>query len=239
MTKRIIPVLAALIALSMPACAADGYILKYPGSYAAFKVVSADGIVIVSDPCAMNEDVTADIVTVSHPHADHSDLSRLMGAYKLFTRTGSSMVAGIGITGLMGFHNRTPQGQDMPSIVFVYSVDGVRIAQLGSQGRPFPDRTLDGMGKVDVLIAQLFDGGEKLSLQEWREIADRVQAKVVIPAHGMQELADRFASMIGATVERIPSGRMALSRKRLDSMNGRRVVLLDNDLKAPSPGEDQ
>ncbi|RPI78965.1 MAG: hypothetical protein EHM45_04665 [Desulfobacteraceae bacterium] len=50
-------------------------ITKYPGDNCSFKIETSKGLVIITDPCDMNEEVHPDMVFVSHSHDDHADFS--------------------------------------------------------------------------------------------------------------------------------------------------------------------
>jgi L-ascorbate metabolism protein UlaG (beta-lactamase superfamily) len=201
-------------------------IVKYPQNQTAFKFTTPDGVTIITDPYGMDETVKADIVTESHNHSDHTDVSRITGDYSLLTEIGSYDVHGVHIDGYPGVHN---DGDDsITNIIFVFEIDGIRIAQFGSQGAVPDEETLAEIGDIDILIIQFMEYDTKMTLEQAREVATAMHAKIIIPAHGDPEKNDEFAEMLPCATEVIPSGKMSISRDELDNMQGPTLFILDN-----------
>lgn len=87
------------IQFKMPENFTEGiYIKKYPDNFACFKFETPEGIKVIVDPYNMNETVEPNIVTESHQHWDHTDLSMLKGNYTLITTAGEFSENDIEIT---------------------------------------------------------------------------------------------------------------------------------------------
>ena len=208
------------------------WIKKYPENYACFKFETPDGIKIVADPYMMNETVQPDIVTESHQHADHVDVSKLKGTYKLIKETGSFSEKGVKITGYQGKHNKGEMSE--PNIIFVYEVNGLKVAHFASQGELPSDETLDQIKNADVLLIQASIKPEyansKMNLEEAKYIIDKLNPKIVIPEHGSENLGKALAAYLGLKVEFIKNGEVIVTKSELDAAKSLRVLDLDIDV---------
>lgn len=207
-------------------------IKKYPENYACFKFETPEGIKIIADPYMMNETVEPDIVTESHQHSDHNDVSKLQGDYKLIKETGSYIEKGISITGYSGKHNKGDSTET--NIIFVYEINGIKVAHFASQGELPSDDTLEEIGNIDVLLIQASIRPEyansKLNLEETKTIIDSLKPKIVIPEHGSENLGKALAEYLDLNVEFVKNGEIAVTRSELNALKELRVLVLDIDV---------
>ena len=201
-------------------------IKKYPGTFTSFRLETPTGVTIITDPYKMDEDVPADIVTVSHYHSDHSDFSRITGEYLLVDLVGNYDEKGIKITGVAGHH--TKGDTSTTNVIYVFDIDGIRLAQFASQGELPTEEMFAQIGQVDILIIQIL-GWErgKLTVGEARRISQRLQAKIVIPAHTNAGQTDSLISSLGGKSERYLDGRLEVSEYTLAEQQTPQVVILD------------
>lgn len=208
------------------------WIKKYPENYACFKFETPEGIKIVADPYMMNETVQPDIVTESHQHSDHVDVSKLQGTYKLIKETGSYSEKGVKITGYQGKHNKGEMSE--PNIMFVYEVNGLKIAHFGSQGELPSDETLEQIKNADILLIQASIkpqyANSKMNLKETKYIIDKLKPKIVIPEHGSENLGKALAAYLGLKVEFMKNGEVIVTKSELDAAKSLRVLDLDIDV---------
>ena len=208
------------------------WIKKYPENYACFKFETPEGIKIVADPYMMNETVQPDIVTESHQHSDHVDVSKLQGTYKLIKETGSFSEKGVKITGYQGKHNKGEMSES--NIIFVYEVNGLKIVHFASQGELPSDETLGQIKNADVLLIQASIKPEyansKMNLEETKYIIDKLNPKIVIPEHGSENLGKALAAYLGLKVEFIEDGEVTVTKSGLDAAKSLRVLDLDIDV---------
>lgn len=201
---------------------------KYPDNFTSFKIRTQTGYTVITDPYAMNEDAEPDLVTVSHTHSDHCNLSRVKGKYGVLCNPGSFMEGGYAIEVIPGHHNKG-DGKTT-NLIFVFDFDGLRIAQFCAQGA-FPSQDmLDRIKQADVLIVQIFGANQpKLSYEEVYRIANELGARIIIPAHGDYGMTPKLAALYGhARVERIRSGRITLRKEEILAQKKTRIVVLDN-----------
>jgi L-ascorbate metabolism protein UlaG (beta-lactamase superfamily) len=239
MTKRLI---AALCLYSLLVAGAAGcrqakpgadpgplLIRKYPGNYTAFKMSLAKGPVVVFDPYALDEDVVADFVSVSHPHEDHMDVSRIAGTRgaKAVVKPGAMAGKGARFAGYEGVHNKGDEG--VTNVMRLLEMGGFRILHLGSQAEPLAPELIAAIGKVDVLVVQVFPpGGDKLDAGEAAAIAKSLGARFIVPAHGDPGQSEALAKSLGARVERYAEERASLARSALDAAGPPVLALMDN-----------
>jgi L-ascorbate metabolism protein UlaG (beta-lactamase superfamily) len=201
-------------------------IKKYHGNYTCFKIVTSQNIIIVTDPYGMTEDVPADIVTVSHDHSDHNDLSRIQPAVDPIRKPGEYDAKGVHITGVAGSHNKGDT--TTTNVIFVFDMDGIRLAQFASQGDMPTAEMFAEIGRVDILIVQIYGNGfDKLSVAEADEIARTLEARIIIPAHTDTSQTEILAALLGTVHEKGNSGFMIVTAAGLAAQQTPRVVTLD------------
>ncbi|MCP4544014.1 MAG: hypothetical protein GY832_43430 [Chloroflexi bacterium] len=201
-------------------------IKKHPGNFTSFRLETRTGVTIITDPYKMDEDVQADIVTVSHYHSDHSDFSRIVGEYRLIDTVGIYEENGIRITGIAGHNNKGDT--DTTNIIYVFDMDGIRLAQFASQGELPTQDMFVKIGEVDILIIQTY-GWErgKLTAGEARSIIQKLQAKIVIPAHTDAGQTETLISLFGGNSESYLDGKLIVTETDLAEQKTTKIVILD------------
>ncbi|GAI07048.1 unnamed protein product, partial [marine sediment metagenome] len=103
--------------------------IKYLG-HAAFVITSDAGLKIITDPYGTAPDLTygeitesADIVTVSHDHFDHSNVAVVRGNPEVVRRTGRSTAKGIEFKGIASYHDEAKGRLRGDNIIFCFEVD--------------------------------------------------------------------------------------------------------------------
>src|SRR5512133_1651165 len=202
---------------------------KYPENYTAFKASLPGGPVVIFDPYALDEDVKADFVCISHAHEDHMDVSRvepLPGA-KAVIKTDAVSGKGARFSGFEGVHNK---GDEMiTNVMRLVEMGGYRILHLGSQAEPLGQAALSAIGKVDILISQIFKPGNgKLDAAEAAGIAKALGARFIVPAPGDRSQTEAFAAALGARTMVYSGGLVLIDRALLDSADAPIVADMDN-----------
>ena len=127
---------------------------------------------------------TADIVTISHSHPDHNDLSRIKNEdIFVIDGPGEYEIKGVSILGLSAFHDKEKM---MPNIVYLIEMEGVRVCHLGDLGHSLSDKQLDKLNGVDVLminVGTLIEKPNKLTVQETIKQINQIEPSIVIPMH--------------------------------------------------------
>ena len=160
--------------------------IKWYG-HSCFMLESENGTKIVTDPCdpSTGYDLPAietDIVTVSHAHHDHN-YTEAVKKYDLLLDTASEVeYKGIRIKGILTYHDDVQGKKRGGNIVYVYDIDGMKVAHAGDIGEIPDSRTLAQIGDVDILLVPV-GGVFTIDSKQAREFANMLKPKVVIPMH--------------------------------------------------------
>jgi L-ascorbate metabolism protein UlaG (beta-lactamase superfamily) len=208
--------------------------------HASFLVESKSGTRVVMDPFEAGSydgavgyapiDTHADVVTVSHEHADHNAIDAVSGSPEVVRDTEERTVKGIAIRGLSTFHDES-KGQDRGrSNIYVMDVDGVKVGHLGDLGHVLSEEEVEALGKVDVLLAPV-GGYYTIGPEEAKKTAEALGARVIIPMHYKTNAlgfpiqpVDDFLKLM-ENVERVESTSVEIEAEDLEDTA--RVVVLD------------
>lgn len=162
----------------------------------AFQVTAGDGTRITIDPFNQSErmryDPTfdeADIVLVTHEHGDHANVDAVPGDYRVVRGVGTQAVRGKSFLGIGSYHDKAEGAERGPNTIFVFDVDGVRIAHFGDQGCELSATQLAMLSGVNVMIAPI-GGGFTLEPELVWTLAEKVQPNIFIPCHFKTDAVD-------------------------------------------------
>jgi L-ascorbate metabolism protein UlaG (beta-lactamase superfamily) len=161
-------------------------------AHASFLITSQDGVRIVTDPyepgCFGGAlkygriEEPADIAVVSHDHADHNYVKGVPGSPDVVLGPGSHEVKEIPFTGIETHHDPSGGSERGSNTVFLFEVDGLRVAHLGDLGRPLSEGERRQLGHVDVLFVPV-GGHFTIDAREATEIIEELQPRIVVPMH--------------------------------------------------------
>jgi L-ascorbate metabolism protein UlaG (beta-lactamase superfamily) len=163
------------------------------------------------------EKLTANIVTVSHQHPNHSNVQVVNGEPKLISRPGEYEIGGVLIIGVSTFHDAEGGAQLGKNTVFVVEIDDVTICHLGDLGHPLSSNQIEEIGNVDVLLVPV-GGGATINASQAAAIVRSLEPKIVIPMHYKtpwltQEMdtAEKFLKEMGLT-EVVPQPKISVTK---------------------------
>ncbi|MFC1938839.1 MBL fold metallo-hydrolase [Chloroflexota bacterium] len=158
---------------------------------ASFLISSDDGTRIITDPYETGADLSyreiterANIVTVSHDHFDHNNVSAVRDNPQIFRKIGKSDIKGIRFRGIASFHDGFGGKERGKNMISCFEVDGVKFCHLGDLGHQLSDEQISEIGPVDVLFLPV-GGVYTIDAQIATELCDRLKPKIVIPMHFM------------------------------------------------------
>jgi len=164
--------------------------IKYLG-HACFLMETSEGIRILTDPYQYGafgaikySKITdeADIVTVSHEHADHNAVSEVPGEAKVIKGPGRHSIMGINFYGISTFHDEK-EGKDRGNnVLFVIEADNLRILHCGDLGHVLDEEQLAQIGSIDILLIPV-GGYFTIGPEEATKIVENISPKVIIPMH--------------------------------------------------------
>lgn len=154
---------------------------------AFFLITSTDGIKILTDPFGSGlgytvPSVEADIVTVSHSHSDHNNVSSAKGSPQIIKTLGQHNANGINFIGIDSDHDDAGGSKRGKNIIFVWDMDGLRLAHLGDLGTILNDDQLRAMGKVDIIFIPV-GGYYTIDADQATKVVQQLSPKIVFPMH--------------------------------------------------------
>jgi L-ascorbate metabolism protein UlaG (beta-lactamase superfamily) len=165
--------------------------IKWYG-HAAFLITSNQGVKIITDPYEPNAfggqltygeiKDSADIVLVSHDHADHNHTKDLPGSPQIIKGNGSKTSKGISFKGVATFHDPSKGSERGENTAFAMEIDGIRVCHLGDLGHVLSQKEITEIGPVDILIIPV-GGFYTIDSKEASQVATLLKPKVVIPMH--------------------------------------------------------
>jgi len=157
--------------------------------HACFLIASSDGTRILTDPFNASVGYTVspietDVAIVSHSHGDHSNVSMSTGNPEIINTTiGDSTAAGISFRGVRSYHDNTGGSQRGMNTIFVWEMDGMRLAHLGDLGQPeLTDDQLAEIGDVDILFIPV-GGFYTIDAAQATDTVEQLSPKLVFPMH--------------------------------------------------------
>lgn len=155
--------------------------------HSSFKLEESTGTTVVTDPyhSYVGYDmpkVTADIVTVSHPHNDHSFISAIEGDPTVIRRQGFYEIGGVHLFAQKTYHDDKKGAVRGDNLVFKYRMDGVELCHMGDIGEECNAMLVESIMPVNVLMIPV-GGNFTIDAEQAKEYVDRIMPDVVIPMH--------------------------------------------------------
>jgi len=177
----------------------------------------------------------ADIVTISHNHNDHNQSQLVKGVRMVVNGPGEYEISGVSIIGIGSFHDAKKGEERGVNTIYVFEIDGLRIAHLGDLGTDLTDEQVTNLGSIDVLMIPV--GGEfTIGPKEAVKAVGEVGPFFVIPMHykvdglgpefSKLEPVETFLSECGLMVERID--KFSLKKEDILEDQSTKVILLPN-----------
>jgi L-ascorbate metabolism protein UlaG (beta-lactamase superfamily) len=145
------------------------------------------------------EGVEAQLLLVTHEHMDHNGVEAIGGDPTILRSTAGKLESPIGdVTAIASEHDEAAGTERGPNTIFVFELDGVRVAHFGDFGQSElrPEQAA-AIGKVDLLILPV-GGGPTIGAEGAAAIVERLAPRWVVPMHyrtpriGFLETADAF-----------------------------------------------
>jgi len=156
-------------------------------AHAAFLITSEKGTRIITDPYETSGGLkheaikeTADIVTISHEHGDHNNVSAVMGKPKIVKA--SEEVKGISFKAVATAHDDKGGSQRGKNTIFCFNIDGINVCHAGDLGHELSADQVKAIGKVDVLLIPV-GGFFTVDAVTATKVCDQLKPKVIIPMH--------------------------------------------------------
>lgn len=195
---------------------------------------STDGVTLAMDP--FNDSIglkpasfEADIVTVSHDHEDHNNVSALRGKPYVIDTPGEYDVKGVLVEGITSFHDEKNGGERGRNIIYRIQMDDITVVHLGDLGAVLDNKQLEKLEATDILIIPV---GGKYTIDAVKaiEVINQLEPRIIIPMHykipGLNielDEVDKFIREIG--IEPTREEKLKISKKDLPSEDAELVIL--------------
>lgn len=193
-----------------------------------------DGVTVITDPFDKETGLKlpnyeADIVTVSHDHHDHNNVSALRGNPFVINCAGEYDVKNVLIEGIDSYHDTNNGSERGANLIFRFEIDDISVVHLGDLGQVLDSTQLEKLAGTDILLIPV-GGKYTLDAQKAVEVISQIEPRIVIPMHYKTpdlkieiEGVDKFIKEIGLT----PSyeEKLKISKKDLPQEDMELVVL--------------
>ncbi len=157
----------------------------------SFFKIEGEKSTLVTDPFDGNfglkvPRLSADVVTVSHDHPDHSNVEAIKGIGEnqpfVITGPGEYEIKGILIQGVAAYHDDKEGANLGSNTIYRIEVDGITIGHLGDLGHALANGQVEKMEGVDILMIPV-GGGSTIDAKKATEIISQLEPRIVIPMH--------------------------------------------------------
>jgi L-ascorbate metabolism protein UlaG (beta-lactamase superfamily) len=162
------------------------------------------------------EGVEPHLLLVTHEHIDHNGVDAIDGDPAILRSTAGRLESPLGeVVAIASEHDESAGTERGPNTIFVFELDGLRVAQA------------EAIGTVDLLILPV-GGGPTIGAEGAHAIIERLAPRWVVPMHyrteriGFLETADEFLER-SEHVERLASS--AFETDELPAADGPLVVV--------------
>lgn len=150
-------------------------------------------------------DVEADLLLITHEHADHNAAERVSGEPHLIRSTAGRFVTPVGeVVAIASEHDASAGTERGPNTIFVFPFAGLTVCHFGDFGQAGlrPEQRA-AIGQVDLLLLPV-GGSATIGGELAAEIVAELAPHVVVPMHyrteaiNFLEPADAFLAALGA-----------------------------------------
>ena len=157
--------------------------------HACFLLETSQGTRLITDPYesggyggAVGYDpinLEADIVTVSHKHADHNNIQDFKNAL-IVSEEREVSIKDIEIKGMLSYHDNDKGASRGENIIFTIQADGLKIVHFGDLGEK--DIDLTHFSDIDIAIVPV-GGTFTIDAAEASQLIREIHPKITIPMH--------------------------------------------------------
>lgn len=205
--------------------------------HSCFKIqdkVGPEGVSVITDPFGKDiglkvPNFEADIITISHDHSDHNNVSALRGKPFVIDCAGEYDFKGVLVEGIDSFHD-SKEGQERgKNLIYRMEIDDISVVHLGDLGAPLSDLQLEKLAGTDILLIPV-GGKYTLDAKGAVEVISQIEPRIIIPMHyQVKDLKidldpiEKFIKELG--LEPIYEEKLKISKKDLPQEEMELVIL--------------
>jgi L-ascorbate metabolism protein UlaG (beta-lactamase superfamily) len=169
-------------------------------------------VTIITDPYAPDIGYTlprvrADIVTISHEHADHSHVAGIKGKPRVLNGPGEYEIGGVFITGIPTYHDRKKGDERGKNTAFLFEFDGFSVCHLGDLGHIPTQSQAEALSQVDVLLIPV-GGVFTINAAQAAEVVSLLEPRIVIPMHYKTQALNMKLGTVGKFLKAMGLGKL-------------------------------
>jgi L-ascorbate metabolism protein UlaG (beta-lactamase superfamily) len=165
------------------------------------------------------EGVEADLLLVTHEHADHNAVDVVGGSPQILRSTAGTFDSPLGeVIAVASEHDEAAGTKRGPNTIFRFTLDGLRLCHFGDFGQSeLRHEQLRAIGSVDVLFLPV-GGGPTVGGEPAAAIVRALKPRLVVPMHYRTDAVnfldppDAFLDALGARVERLAENELEADR---------------------------
>jgi L-ascorbate metabolism protein UlaG (beta-lactamase superfamily) len=157
--------------------------------HSCFLITADKGTKLITDPYEVGGGInyspiseSADIVTVSHEHGDHNNVSAVQGKPQIIKGSGTKSAKGIEFNGIATYHDKSQGKERGANTVFCFIIDGIKLCHLGDLGHLLSQEQITSIGNVDIVFIPV-GGLFTIDASEATHVCEQLLPKVIIPMH--------------------------------------------------------
>lgn len=155
--------------------------------HSCFCLTESTGVTVVTDPYSEEigykmPKVKADIVTVSHKHYDHDNISAIDGNPIVIYEPKLTDVHGVTVTGVKTYHDKQKGKKRGENVIFKYRMDGIDICHLGDIGHECTSQLVESLLPVNILLIPV-GGNFTIDAETAYDYVEKLMPDIVIPMH--------------------------------------------------------
>jgi L-ascorbate metabolism protein UlaG (beta-lactamase superfamily) len=149
--------------------------------------IGSEGVTLATDPFDKSiglkqPNFEADIVTVSHDHFDHNNVSALKGDPFVVKSAGEYDFRGVMVQGVDSYHDESEGSERGKNIIYRIDMDNISVTHLGDLGHVLENKQLEVLAGTDILLIPV-GGKYTINAKKATEVISQIQPRIVIPMH--------------------------------------------------------
>jgi L-ascorbate metabolism protein UlaG (beta-lactamase superfamily) len=178
------------------------------------------------------EGLEADVLLITHEHADHNAADVVGGAPTVIRSTAGTIESPVGsVVAIASEHDDAAGTQRGPNTIFRFELDGLRLCHFGDFGQAVlrPEQQ-EAIGKIDVLFLPV-GGGPTVGGERSAAVVRALRPRLVVPMHYKTEAInfldppDAFLEAFDGRVDRVEASDF-IAEDRIGSAGSPVTVLL-------------